>query len=57
MSLERTSTVTGVSSSVVAESSTASGASFTGPTVMPTVASLESAVPSLALKVKLSEPL
>ena len=45
------------SSSVVAEPSAATGASLTGVTVIETVATLLSADPSLALKVKLSAPL
>ena len=48
---------TAVSSSVVALPSSATGASFTGVTVIVTVAVFESAVPSFALKVKLSGPL
>ena len=40
-----------------AESSTAAGGSLTGRTVRETVAVFESALPSLALNVKLSGPL
>ncbi len=49
--------VTGVSSFVLLLESLATGASFTAVTVSVTVFVAESAVPSLALKVKLSEPL
>ena len=45
------------SSAVSAEPSLATGASLTAVTVIETVATLLSAVPSLALKVKLSDPL
>ena len=48
---------TAVSSGVVTAWSVAVGASFTGVTVIDTVATFESAVPSFALKVKLSGPL
>src|SRR5713101_162725 len=48
---------TAVSSAVATDWLTAIGASFTGVTVMETVAGLLSRLPSLALKVKLSEPL
>jgi hypothetical protein len=47
----------GASSSVVTAWSAATGASFTFVTVIVTVAMFESAVPSLALNVKLSAPL
>ena len=46
-----------VSSSVVLLSALATGGSLTSVTLMLTVATLESLSPSLALKVKLSEPL
>ena len=46
-----------VSSSVLTDLSLATGGSSTGLIVMETVASLLSTVPSLALKVKESEPL
>ena len=49
--------VTGVSSGVVTAWSLAVGASFSGATVIDTVATFESAVPSFALKVKASGPL
>ena len=46
------------SSATVADWATAVGASFTGVTVIETVAAtVESTVPSFTLKVKLSEPL
>src|ERR1043165_7485700 len=48
---------TGVSSSVVAESSLAEGESLTSVTLMLTVETFESLAPSLALNVKLSLPL
>ena len=48
---------TGVSSGVVTAWPSATGASLTGVTVMETVATFESTVPSLALNVKLSGPL
>ena len=48
---------TGVSSGVVTAWSLATGASFTGVTVIDTVAAFESAVPSFTLKVKVSGPL
>ena len=47
----------GVSSSVVSETAEQLGASLTALTVIETVAAAESTVPSLTLKVKLSEPL
>src|SRR5262245_13582480 len=56
LSLTRAGMLTGVSSTVVAESLTATGASCNGVTVMVTVASALSLVPSLARKVKLSGP-
>ena len=46
-----------VSSKIVRFLSTATGASFIGLTLILTVAILESIVPSLTLKVKLSSPL
>ena len=46
-----------LSSATVSAPSLATGASFTAVTVMVTVAGAESAVPSLAVKVKLSLPL
>ncbi len=49
VSLASTSTTTGTSSSVVACSSPATGASLTGVTVIVTVATFESVVPSLAV--------
>ena len=48
--------VTAVSSGVVTAWSAAVGASFTGATVIDTVATFEAAWPSLAWKVKRSEP-
>ena len=48
---------TGVSSGVVTAWSFAVGTSFTGVTVIDTVATFESAVPSFARKVKPSGPL
>ena len=57
MSIPLNLTKTAVSSAVVPDWLTARGASFTGVTVMETVAGLLSRVPSLALKVKLSGPL
>src|SRR2546425_502565 len=57
VSLARTWTLTEVSSAVVALSLFATGASLTAVTVRVTVATLLSAVPSLALYVKLSVPL
>ena len=57
MSLDNTSIVTGVSSSVEALSSLATGSSLTGATVTVTVAVLESATPSNPVYVKLSTPL
>jgi hypothetical protein len=50
-------TSSGTSSSVVRDCAVATGASLTGFTVMYTVARLESVLPSLARKVKLSAPL
>ena len=61
LSLARTpsvvSTVSGVSSSVGAATFWATGGSLTEATVIDTVAVLESALPSLAVKVKRSGPL
>ena len=51
------STVSGVSSSVGAATFWATGGSLTEATVIDTVAVLESALPSLAVKVKRSGPL
>ena len=50
-------TATGTSSAVVTFSPAAEGASFTGVTMMETVATAESSLPSFALKVKESVPL
>src|SRR5262249_34828591 len=57
MSLAVSVMVTGVSSLVVTATLLAVGGSFTGFTVMLTVAVLLAAIPSLALNVKLSGPL
>ena len=46
-----------VSSGVLTDCASATGASFTAVTVMLTVAAAESTVPSFALNVKLSGPL
>ena len=51
------STVLAVSSVALTLPAPATGASLTGVTVIETVAGLESASPSLAVKVKLSDPL
>ena len=57
LSLSSTRMTTATSSSVVTESLTATGESFTGVTVSVTVTTAESAWPSFALYVKLSVPL
>ncbi len=49
VSFDRTAIVTAVFSAVVAESLTATGASFTLVTVIVTVATFEAAAPSLAV--------
>ena len=50
-------TIANESSARIAEFGLATGASFTGSTVIETVATFESLTPSLALNVKLSAPL
>ncbi len=57
MSLASTWPLMTVSSLPEADPSVATGASFTGVTVRLTLATLLSSKPSLALKLKLSEPL